>query len=147
MTFWVPSQWRVSAGLVILRKYTPVEFTLINSRVMTPSRPPQCRAFSRAVMDEKSLTPLFPVGGGGGRGYKWLVHYRQQYQLSRQSVTINIVYQFSVLSLLSRKPKFLVDSHFAQCCHRLSRQHITGSVDSTLNLVSKLVFIIPSTKD
>ena len=23
MTFWVPPQWRVSAGLVILRKYTP----------------------------------------------------------------------------------------------------------------------------
>ena len=35
---------------------------------MTLSRPPQCRA----VMDEKSLSPLFPIGGGGGvgSGYK-----------------------------------------------------------------------------
>ena len=24
---------------------------------------PQCRAFSRAVIDEKSLSPLFPIGG------------------------------------------------------------------------------------
>ena len=59
---------RVNAGLVILRKYTPVKFTLIKSRAMTLSRSPQCRAFSRALMDEKSLSPLFPVG------YKWLVH-------------------------------------------------------------------------
>ena len=42
---------------------------------MTLSRSPQCRAFSRALMDEKSLSPLFPigmcvcVGGGGGQ---WL---------------------------------------------------------------------------
>ena len=35
---------------------------------MTLSRSPQCRAFSRAVMDEKSLSPLFPVRGGGGGG-------------------------------------------------------------------------------
>ena len=46
---------------MILRKYTPVEFTIIKSRAMTLSRSPQCRA----VMDEKS-SPLFPVGGGGG---------------------------------------------------------------------------------
>ena len=31
---------------------------------MTLSRSPQYKAFSRAVMDEKSLSPLFPVGGG-----------------------------------------------------------------------------------
>ena len=31
-------------------------------------RPPLFRAFSRAVMDEKSLSPLFPVGVGGGGG-------------------------------------------------------------------------------
>ena len=42
---------------------------------MTLSRFPQCRAFSRAVMDEKSFSPLFPVDGGRGRvrgcsGYK-----------------------------------------------------------------------------
>ena len=35
---------------------------------MTLSRCPQYRAFSRAVMDEKSSSPLFPVGGGGGAG-------------------------------------------------------------------------------
>ena len=42
---------------------------------MTVSRSPQYRAFSRAVMDEKSLSPLFSVGvcvcGGGGEG-QWL---------------------------------------------------------------------------
>ena len=48
-----------------------MEFTLRKSRAMTLSRSPQCRAFSRAVMDEKSLSPLFPVGGGGGR-VQWL---------------------------------------------------------------------------
>ena len=45
----------------------PVKFTLIKSRAVTLSRSPQYRAFSRAVMDEKSLSPLFPVGGGGGQ--------------------------------------------------------------------------------
>ena len=43
---------------------------------MTLSRSIQCRAFSRALMDEKSLSPLFPVasggGGGGGRAGQWL---------------------------------------------------------------------------
>ena len=48
---------------MILHKYTPTEFTIIKSGAMTPSRSPQCRAFSRAVMDEKSLSRLFPVGG------------------------------------------------------------------------------------
>ena len=41
---------------------------------MALSRSPQCRAFSRALMAEKLLSPLFPVGvcvGGGGRG-QWL---------------------------------------------------------------------------
>ena len=52
-------------GLVILRKYTPVEFTIIKSQAMTLSRCPQRRALSRALMDEKSLSPLFPAGGRG----------------------------------------------------------------------------------
>ena len=63
VTFWVPQQWRVSAGLVTLRKYIPMEFTIMKSKAMTLSRSPQCRAFSRAVMDEKSLSRLFPIGG------------------------------------------------------------------------------------
>ena len=51
----------------------PVEFTIIKRRAMTLSRFMQSRAFSRAVMDEKSLSPLFPVGvcvcgWGGGKG-------------------------------------------------------------------------------
>ena len=45
-----------------------MEVTLIKSRAMTLSRSPQCRDFSRAVMDVKSLSPLFPVGGRVGRG-------------------------------------------------------------------------------
>ena len=50
-----------------------MEFPLIKSRAMPLSRSPQCRAFSRAAMDEKLLSPLFPVGGGGGRGGgQWL---------------------------------------------------------------------------
>ena len=32
-------------------------------QVMSLSRSPQCKAYSRAVMDEKSLSPIFPVGG------------------------------------------------------------------------------------
>ena len=77
MIFWVPPQCRVSARLVILRKYTPIDFTIIKSGAMTLSRSPQYRAFSRAVMDEKSLSLLFPGWGGGvgGSEYKWLVHY------------------------------------------------------------------------
>ena len=71
VTFWVAPQCRVSAGLVMLRKYTPVEFTFIKSTAMTIRKSPQCWAFSRALMDETSLSPLFLVGGGGG-GEQWL---------------------------------------------------------------------------
>ena len=49
-----------------IMQYIPMEFTIIRSRAMTLSRCPQCRALSRAVMDEKSLSPLFPIGGEGG---------------------------------------------------------------------------------
>ena len=47
-----------------------MEFTIIKSRALTLSRSPQYRAFSRAVMDEKSLSPHFTVGVGGGG--QWL---------------------------------------------------------------------------
>ena len=45
-----------------------MEFTIIHSRAMTLSRSPQCRAFSRAVMNGKwfSSLPIFPVGWGVG---------------------------------------------------------------------------------
>ena len=64
--------------VVILCKCTPMEFIIIiKSRAMSLSRSPQCGAFSRAGMDEKSvLSPLFPIDGGGcgsgvgGSGYK-----------------------------------------------------------------------------
>ena len=56
VTFWVPRLSQLSAGLVTLCKYTPVEFTVIKSRAMTLSRSPQCRAFSRAVMDNTLLS-------------------------------------------------------------------------------------------
>ena len=49
---------------MILQKYAPIEFTIIKSRAMTLSRSPQCRAYSRALMTEKLLSPLFPIGGG-----------------------------------------------------------------------------------
>ena len=39
----------------------PVEFTNIKSRAMTFSRSPECMAFSRAVMDKKSLSLPFPI--------------------------------------------------------------------------------------
>ena len=35
---------------------------------MTLSKSRQCMAFRRAVMDEKSLPPMFPVGGAWGGG-------------------------------------------------------------------------------
>ena len=54
-----------------ITQITPLEFTIIKSRVMNLSKPPQCMIFSRTVMDEKSLSPLFFVvrarGGGGAR--------------------------------------------------------------------------------
>ena len=65
VTFRAPPQCRACD---ITQIYTSVEFTIIKSRVVTHSRSPQCRAFSKAVMDEKSLSPLFPVGEGGGGG-------------------------------------------------------------------------------
>ena len=58
-------EFACSNGLMLLHKHTPVEFTIIRSRVMTRSRSPQYRAFSWAVMDEKSLSLLFPMGVGG----------------------------------------------------------------------------------
>ena len=58
---------------MILRKYTPVEFTIIKSIAMIPSRSLQCRAFSRAVIEEKSLSPLFPIGVGWGEGERGAV--------------------------------------------------------------------------
>ena len=46
-----------------------VTTVIIKSGAMTLSRSPQCRAFYRALMDEKLLSPLFPIGGveGGGQ--------------------------------------------------------------------------------
>ena len=52
----------------------PVEFTIIRRRSITPSRSPQCRAFSRAVMDEKSLSPLFPVGERAVNTNVWCIN-------------------------------------------------------------------------
>ena len=46
------------------------------SRALTIFLTPQCRGFSRALISEKSKSPLFPGswgGGGGGRGYKLFV--------------------------------------------------------------------------
>ena len=63
VTFWIHPQCRRSARLVLLHKYTPVEITIIKSGAMIVRRSPQCRAFSRTVIYEKSLSPLFPVGG------------------------------------------------------------------------------------
>ena len=84
VTFWVAPQCRVSAGLLMLCKYTPVDFTFIKSRAMTISRSPQCWAFSRALIDEKSLSPLFPVDGVGGGGAvvtnDWCIIYQSQDQ-------------------------------------------------------------------
>ena len=66
VTIRVPLQCWVNAGLVILCKYTPMEFTITKSRAMTFSRSTQCRTFSKAGMDEKSLSPLFHIGGSSG---------------------------------------------------------------------------------
>ena len=58
---------RLNSPAVLLYKYIPVEFTIIKSGVMTVSRSPWCRTFSRAVMDEKSLPPppAIPCRRGG----------------------------------------------------------------------------------
>ena len=52
-----------------------MEFTLVKSRAMTLSRSPQYRA----VMDEKLLSPLFPVGVGGGGGWGAVARIRIVY--------------------------------------------------------------------
>ena len=48
---------------------------------MTLRRSPQYMAFSRAVMDEKSLSPLFPVGvcgrGGAVVTNDWCINFSQ----------------------------------------------------------------------
>ena len=46
-----------------------MEFALIKSRAVTLSRSPQCRA----VMDEKLLSPLFPVDGGAVVSNEWCI--------------------------------------------------------------------------
>ena len=43
-----------------------VEITIIKSGAMSVRQSPQCRDFSRAVIYEKPLSPLFLVGGGSG---------------------------------------------------------------------------------
>ena len=42
-----------------------MEFTIIKNRAMTLSRSPQFRAFSWVEIEEKSLSPLFSIGGWG----------------------------------------------------------------------------------
>ena len=67
----LPLQCRACDVIIVMQIYARRiyynKFTIIKSRPMTLSRSPQCRAFSRAVMDEKLLFPLFPIGGGRGR--------------------------------------------------------------------------------
>ena len=48
-------------------------FPCAKSRAMTLSRSLQCRAFSKALMDEKSLSPLFPKGGGAVVTNDWCI--------------------------------------------------------------------------
>ena len=45
----------------------------IKSGAMTFSRSPQCRDFSRAVMDEKLYSPLLPIGGGAVVTNDWCI--------------------------------------------------------------------------
>ena len=46
-----------------ITKIYPTEFTITKSGAMTLSRSPRCRA---VMTDEKSSSPLFPIGAGGG---------------------------------------------------------------------------------
>ena len=45
VTFWVPPQCRVSAGLVMLRKYAPFEFTIKNKRGYDSQQVPALQGF------------------------------------------------------------------------------------------------------
>ena len=45
VTFWVPPQCRVNAGLVILHKYTPMEFTILQSRAFDSQQVPAVQGF------------------------------------------------------------------------------------------------------
>ena len=54
---------------MILRKYTPVEIYYYKEQGYDSHQVPAVHNFSRrAVMDEKALSRLFPIGGGGGGG-------------------------------------------------------------------------------
>ena len=44
----------------------PVVITIIKSGAMSVKQSPQCRDFTRVVICEKPLSPLFLVGGGSG---------------------------------------------------------------------------------
>ena len=45
---------------------------------MTLSQFPLCMAFSRAVMDEKSFAPLFPVGGASWGGCEVVTNVKEE---------------------------------------------------------------------
>ena len=119
VTFGVLPQCRVSARLVILCKYTPMEVTIIKSRAMTLSRSLQCRAFSRALMDEKSLPPLFPISEVGG---KWL----------QMTGALPVVHVYTLTSLLLTKQTLQMANKKENVCHAVlmwnswRKQYILG---------------------
>ena len=85
---------------------------------MTFSRFPQYRAFSRAVMDEKSLSPLFPVGGGG----QWLQmtgahnnkHKHTQHTDAQQPRAKCLLVMFSVeIHPVYRSSSYLLSKRFS----------------------------------
>ena len=88
-----PNEFPRSAGLVILHKCSPVEFNIIQSRALTLSRSLQCRAFSRVVMDEKSLSPLFPVSGRAVVTNDW--HIRTAAKTTSTQRNISFIEQYS----------------------------------------------------
>ena len=61
---------------------------------MTLSKSPQYRAFSSAVMDEKSLSPLFPVGvcvwGAGGGQWLQMIGALIKYKADKAETTYQI---------------------------------------------------------
>ena len=74
MTFWLPPQHRVSAGLVILRKYTLWNLLLYRAGLWLSAGPCSTGLLSGLWWCDgsKVVVPAIPCRWGGGGGVQWL---------------------------------------------------------------------------
>ena len=107
ITFWLSPQCRGIGGVFILGPLPQWYFLLMlggaKSRVVTTSLSLQGGAYTRALKIEKSPSPPIPVGVGGGRGYRWLVHKQGAAIFNRRRIVFyNVSFVSDVDQYLSR---------------------------------------------